>query len=133
MKIAFYSITGQTRRFIQKTGLTAYEINDADPDHEMGAPYILVVPAYDDDMMDAVIDFLGYQSNTRNLVGVAGGGNRNFNELYIHTAKDIAHGLQVPVVFDFEFNGTDKDVKNFQKVVEEFESKQSRHIQSHIL
>ncbi|MBA1394411.1 hypothetical protein EQ500_11150, partial [Lactobacillus sp. XV13L] len=72
-------------------------------------------------------------SNAHNLVGVAGGGNRNFNELYIHTAKDIAQGLQVPVIFDFEFNGTANDVKNFQKVVEELESKQSRHIQSHIL
>ena len=52
-------------------------------------------------------------------VGVAGGGNRNFNTLYNHTAKDIAHGLDVPVVFEFEFNGTQKDVENFKKVVNE--------------
>lgn len=133
MKIAFYSITGQTKRFIKKTDLQAYEINDTDPDYEMGAPYVLVVPAYDDDMMDAVIDFLNYKSNAQNLVGVAGGGNRNFNDLYIHTAKDIARGLNVPVIFDFEFNGTDSDVKNFRKVVEQLESKQYRYRQSNIL
>ena len=123
-KLAFYSITGQTRRFINKVGLPAYEISDADPYHAMTEPYILVVPAYDDDMMDSVIDFLGYQNNAQKLQGVAGGGNRNFNQLYIHTAKDIASGLGVPVVFDFEFNGTDADVKKFRKVVAQIESKQ---------
>ncbi|NVY97165.1 class Ib ribonucleoside-diphosphate reductase assembly flavoprotein NrdI [Lactobacillus sp. DCY120] len=123
-QLAFYSITGQTRRFIEKVQRPAYEITDSNPFYEMGVPYILVVPAYDDDMMDAVIDFLGYQTNTQNLIGVAGGGNRNFNKLYIHTAKDIAHGLNVPVIFDFEFNGTPSDVQNFQKVVDQIESKQ---------
>lgn len=123
-RLAFYSITGQTRRFINKVGLPAYEISDAYPYHAMTEPYILVVPAYDDDMMDSVIDFLGYQNNSQKLQGVAGGGNRNFNQLYIHTAKDIASGLGVPVVFDFEFNGTDADVKKFRKVVAQIESKQ---------
>ncbi|UQS82232.1 class Ib ribonucleoside-diphosphate reductase assembly flavoprotein NrdI [Bombilactobacillus folatiphilus] len=124
MLIAYYTITGQTRRFIEKTQLSAYEINDTDPFHQMSAPYLLAVPAYDDEMMDAVIDFLGYQTNAQRLVGVVGSGNRNFNELYIHTAKDIARGLGVPVVFDYEFNGTLTDVANFQKVVEQLESKQ---------
>lgn len=124
MDIAFYSITGQTRRFMAKTGLKGYEIDNADPFHEMGRPFILLVPAYDDDMMDPVIDFLGYKSNSKNLKGVVGSGNRNFNDLYIHTAKDIAKGLKVPVLFDFEFNGTQKDVENFKKVVSKVESKQ---------
>ncbi|KRK63939.1 ribonucleotide reductase stimulatory protein [Companilactobacillus tucceti DSM 20183] len=123
--IAFYSITGQTRRFMDKTGFTGYEINDADPFHEMGRQFILIVPAYDDDMMDSVIDFLQYKTNHDNCIGVAGGGNRNFNTLYNHTARDIATGLNVPVVFEFEFNGTNKDVENFKKVVNNLGTKQS--------
>lgn len=121
--LAYYSITGQTRRFIKKTGLNNHEINDADPFYEMGRPFVLIVPAYDDDMMDPVIDFLQYKSNANNCIGVAGGGNRNFNTLYNHTAIDIANGLDVPVVFEFEFNGTDKDVKNFKKVVKDLGTK----------
>ncbi|WP_125588300.1 ribonucleotide reductase stimulatory protein [Companilactobacillus jidongensis] len=117
VEIAYYSITGQTRRFVNKTGLNGYEISDADPFHEMGRSFILIVPAYDDDMMDPVVDFLQYKDNAKNCVGLAGGGNRNFNSLYNHTARDIAHGLDVPVVFEFEFNGTHKDVENFKKVV----------------
>ena len=118
-EIAYYSITGQTKRFVNKLGIDGYEITDADPFYEMGRPVILIVPSYDDDMMDPVIDFLQYKDNAKNCVGVAGGGNRNFNTLYNHTAKDIAKGLDVPVVFEFEFNGTQKDVENFKKVVNE--------------
>lgn len=123
VEVAFYSITGQTRRFVDKTGLNGYEINDADPFHEMGRSFILIVPAYDDDMMDPVVDFLQYKDNAKNCVGLAGGGNRNFNTLYNHTAHDIAKGLDVPVVFEFEFNGTNKDVENFKKVVNNFGTK----------
>jgi ribonucleoside-diphosphate reductase 2, operon protein nrdI len=118
-EVAYYSITGQTKRFVNKLGIDGYEITDADPFYKMGHPFILIVPAYDDDMMDPVIDFLQYEDNAQNCVGVAGGGNRNFNTLYNHTAKDIASGLNVPVVFQFEFNGTQKDVENFKKVVNE--------------
>ncbi|APU72475.1 ribonucleotide reductase assembly protein NrdI [Companilactobacillus crustorum] len=117
MKIAYYSITGQTKRFVNKLGMDGYEITDADPFYKMDQPFVLIVPAYDDDMMDPVIDFLQYEDNAKNCVGVAGGGNRNFNTLYNHTAKDIASALNVPVVFQFEFNGTNKDVENFKKVV----------------
>jgi len=123
VEVAFYSITGQTRRFVDKTGLNGYEINDADPFHEMGRSFILIVPAYDDDMMDPVVDFLQYKDNAKNCVGLAGGGNRNVNTLYNHTARDIAKGLDVPVVFEFEFNGTNKDVENFKKVVNNFGTK----------
>ncbi|WP_162897982.1 class Ib ribonucleoside-diphosphate reductase assembly flavoprotein NrdI [Companilactobacillus formosensis] len=117
MNLAYYSITGQTKRFVDKLGIDGYEITDADPFYKMDRSFILIVPSYDDDMMDPVIDFLQYEDNAKNCVGVAGGGNRNFNTLYNHTAKDIAAALNVPVVFEFEFNGTTKDVENFKKVV----------------
>lgn len=126
MQLAFYSITGQTRHFVEKTGLPAYEISDADPYHAMKEPFVLVVPSYDDEMLEAVVDFLEYEGNYRQVVGVAGGGNRNFNDLFIHNAKDIARGLNVPVVFAFEFNGTSRDVTEFKKVVHQLESQPTR-------
>ena len=42
--IAFYSITGQTERFIDKTQLKAHQISDANPKYDMGQKYILIVP-----------------------------------------------------------------------------------------
>lgn len=55
LEIAYYSVTGQTKRFINKTELDAHEILDANPFFEMGKPFVLIVPAYDDNMMDSVI------------------------------------------------------------------------------
>jgi protein involved in ribonucleotide reduction len=57
------------------------------------------------------------------MLGVAGGGNLNFADLFIFTAKDIVRDYNVPLLYSFEFSGTDEDVKNFKKVVSEIESK----------
>ena len=125
MKLVYFTLTGQTRRFIKKLELEAYEIDSNNPFHELNEPYILVVPTYDSDVTEVVNDFLDFKSNKTNLRGVAGGGNRNFGELFIFTAKDIARDYQIPLLFEFEFNGTVEDVKNFKKVVSELESKKA--------
>ncbi len=52
VKIAFYTITGQTQRFIDKTGLDAHRIEDAHPQYQMNDKYILILPSYQDFMMD---------------------------------------------------------------------------------
>lgn len=125
MKLVFFSLTGQTRRFIKKLDLStpAHEIDPNNPFHELNEPYILIVPTYDAEVTEVVNDFIEYKSNQDNLLAVAGGGNRNFADLFIFTAKDIAKDYDVPLVFSFEFNGTPEDVENFKKVVSEIESK----------
>lgn len=87
VKIAFYTITGQTQRFIDKTGLDAHRIEDAHPQYQMNDKYILILPSYQDFMMDSVVEFLTYKDNKDNLLGLIGCGNRNFNDLFAQTAK----------------------------------------------
>ncbi|MGX7059596.1 class Ib ribonucleoside-diphosphate reductase assembly flavoprotein NrdI [Vagococcus humatus] len=123
MKLVYFSVTGQTRRFIRKLELPNYEIDLNNPYVELNEPYLLVVPTYDSDVTEVVNDFIEFKSNASYLQGVAGGGNRNFADLFIYTAKDIARDYHVPLVFAFEFSGTDEDVKNFKKVVNQIESK----------
>ncbi|HCM90365.1 MULTISPECIES: class Ib ribonucleoside-diphosphate reductase assembly flavoprotein NrdI [Vagococcus] len=128
MKLVFFSLTGQTRRFIKKLDLPAtqaHEIDSNNPFHEINEPYILIVPTYDAEVTEVVNDFIEYKTNQQNMLGVVGGGNRNFADLFIFTAKDIARDYQVPLLFSFEFNGTLEDVKNFKKVVDNLESKKS--------
>lgn len=125
MKIVYFTVTGQTRRFIKKLDLAAYEIEPADPFFEINEPFILVVPTYDQEITEVVNDFLEYKSNREQLKGVAGGGNLNFAELFVYTAKDIARDYNVPMLFSFEFSGTNEDVKSFKKVVNELESKRN--------
>lgn len=125
MKLVYLSVTGQTRRFIKKLDLPAYEIEPANPFFEMTTPFILVVPTYDKEITEVVNDFLDYKQNSNYLQGVAGGGNRNFAELFVYTAKDIAREYQVPLLFSFEFSGTNEDIETFKKVVNELESKRN--------
>ncbi|MEI5993348.1 class Ib ribonucleoside-diphosphate reductase assembly flavoprotein NrdI [Candidatus Enterococcus mansonii] len=125
MKLVYFTVTGQTRRFIKKLDLAAYEIEPANPFFEINEPFVLIVPTYDQEITEVVNDFLDYKSNREHLQGVAGGGNRNFAELFVYTAKDIARDYSVPMLFAFEFSGTDEDVESFKKVVNELESKRN--------
>ncbi|WYJ90261.1 nrdI protein [Enterococcus sp. 9E7_DIV0242] len=125
MKIVYFSVTGQTRRFIKKLDLPAYEIEPANPFFEINEPFLLIVPTYDIEITEVVNDFLDHKNNKEYLRGVAGGGNRNFADLFVYTAKDIARDYHVPLVFSFEFSGTSEDVESFKKVVSEFESERN--------
>lgn len=115
--IAFYSITGQTKKFVMKTGLEAHEITDDFPQYEMKEKYILITPSYQDFMMDSIVDFLNYKDNKKNLIGLIGCGNRNFNDLFAQTAKKLSVTLKVPILYLLEFSGTSADVKNVRNII----------------
>lgn len=124
MKVAYFSITGQTKRFIKKAGINdALEITPLDPFIRIEEPFILITPTYEKEMTEPVFDFLDYEDNRQYLRGVIGTGNRNFAELFVFTAKDIAAEFHVPLLQSFEFSGTDHDIKKFKEVVSELESK----------
>ena len=133
VKIAFYTITGQTQRFIDKTGLDAHRIEDAHPQYQMNDKYILILPSYQDFMMDSVVDFLTYKNvnytkkrkdNKKNLLGLIGCGNRNFNDLFGQTAKKISVTLHVPILYLLELSGNSTDVKNVRQIVMEARKKE---------
>ena len=86
--VAYYTITGQTELFIQNPGLSAHKIDDAYPQYDMGEKYILITPSYQDFMMDSIVYFLTYKYNKKNLIGIIGCGNRNFNG----TEEDVEKG-----------------------------------------
>lgn len=123
--IVYFSITGQTRRFIKKLEINqelTYEMNEKRDPIELNTPYILIVPTYDEPMTQVANNFIEFRSNRENLKGVIGSGNRNFGDLFVFTAKDIAKDYNVPLLYSYEFNGTLEDVENVKKVVSSFES-----------
>lgn len=119
MKIVYFSVTGQTKRFAAK--LASYETLEIDPTAElvMKEPYVLVVPTYEAEFIAPVFDFLETVENRKFLVGVSGSGNRNFAELFVFSAKEIAKKYGVPLIYAFEFSGTKEDVDNFEEEVRE--------------
>lgn len=124
MKIIFFSVTGQTRRFIKKLGTNAdaIEIDPVAPFFEANEPFVLIVPTYEDEITYPVTEFLEYGNNAAQLKGIVGTGNRNFAELFIFTAKNLSQKFNVPIIYAFEFNGTPKDVEKFKEAVKRLES-----------
>lgn len=56
-------------------------------------------------------DYMSYQNNYKQCLGVIGSGNRNFNEQYCLTAKQYSEQFRFPVLDTFELRGTQKDIE----------------------
>ena len=119
MKVVYMSMTGQTRRFINKLEMDSLEITPDNAFQEISEPYIVIVPTYDIEVTEIINDFIETGNNHYHLRGVAGSGNLNFNDYFCFTAKDLANDYHVPLLHCFEFQGTDQDVKILKEKVSE--------------
>ena len=128
MKVVYFSVTGQTRMFLQKSNLLsdAIEITENYPDIEMKEPYVLFVPSYAEehngimksqDIVYPVFEFLDVTGNVNLCKGIIGSGNRNFAQLYIGTAKELSEKYGLDILYDYEMNGTSTDVSNVQDIL----------------
>ena len=116
MIIYFYSLTGNVRRFIAKTGLggQAREVKTGEVVEE---PFVLVTPTYDFGQPPATVsEWL--KDNGDWMVGVAASGNRAWGDGFGAAADVIAALYGVPVIAKFELAGTEEDVKQFTERVE---------------
>ncbi|MGT2771792.1 class Ib ribonucleoside-diphosphate reductase assembly flavoprotein NrdI [Streptococcus marimammalium] len=114
--IVFYSLTGQTRRFMKKLNydnILELKRNKENPD--INNNFILIIPTYEDGL-DFVDDFL--DRNHHFFKGVIGSGNRNFGPEFCHVARRLSKTYHVPVLYEYEFNGTDEDVEKVKGIIE---------------
>ena len=125
-KIVFYSQTGQTKKYVRK--LTTYEPVELTPDsfdREMTEPFILVIPSYEEHVHPIVLDtaelFLETGNNLEYCKGIFGGGNRNFAQLFCVTAKTLSKTYGLPLLHEFEFQGSALDVEKLKKELEKFD------------
>ena len=128
MKIVYFSVTGQTRLFLQKAKLEsdAIEITENYPDIEMEDTYILFVPSYveehngvmkSQDIVDPIFEFMDVPGNPELCKGIIGSGNRNFAQLYLGTAKELSEKYNIPILYDYEMNGTSTDVEAVKELI----------------
>ena len=122
MKIVYITLTGQTRKFVNKLDMETIELSPIDPFIEINEPFIIVAPTYEKEATEILWEFLDTGENKRYFQGVAGGGNRNFNELFVFTAKDLARDYDVPLLHAFEFQGSPKDVKSLKDKINMIEN-----------
>lgn len=116
MKIAYYSVTRQVSRFVKKLNLPDDQTIEVSDTLLLSEPFILIIPTYEKEILQEVWDFMA--ENAAFCQGIIASGNRNFAELYIYSAKDISAAYQVPILYDFEFNGTTEDVAAVKQILE---------------
>lgn len=121
MLIVYMSLTGNVRRFVEDTGMRSIEIQYANPLREIDEDFIIIVPTYDDDITETMSEFIDYKNNLSHLKGFVGSGNLNFDNLYCFNAVDLSNKYNKPLIFKFEFSGTNNDIINFKKELSKFE------------
>jgi|TARA_B100000809_G_C14889330_1_gene442066 protein involved in ribonucleotide reduction len=116
MMIAFYSMTGNTRRFIRNAQVAeqydTYEINASNSSEQIREPFILVTGTYGfGGVPDEVKTFL--EVNHELMVGVASSGNRNWGNNFARAGEHISDEYGVPLLMKFELHGNQKDREEF--------------------
>ena len=121
--IVYYSLTGNVKRFIQKTKYTrTLTLEQAEGINE---PYIIVTGTIGfGEIPDSVKQFLNRHST--NLMAVAASGNRNWGQNFARAGDLISSTYHVPLLMKFELHGNDKDVKEFNIKVEEISENRTR-------
>jgi protein involved in ribonucleotide reduction len=121
MLIVYMTVTGNVRNFIERTGLNSVELTPDNPYFEVNEPYIIVVPSYVGHITEDVIDFVEYKNNIEYLMGFAASGNLNFDDLYCVNGKELSKKFDKPLIFTFEYSGTDKDIEKFKEEISKIE------------
>lgn len=116
--VYFSSVSGNTRRFIERLDLPAARIPlrpRVEGELRVARPFVLVVPTYGGGQRSTavpkqVIGFLNDPINRGLLRGVITAGNTNFGEDYCLAGTVISSKCQVPELYRFELLGTERDV-----------------------
>lgn len=118
MKIAFLSLSGNVRDFVERVGMESVEINYSNPFASIDEPYIVIAPSYDEEVTEVISQFVEHENNQQHLVGFVGSGNLNFDNSYCFCAVDLSKKFAKPLIMKFELSGTEHDVLKFKEEVE---------------
>ena len=124
--VYFSNYSGNTKRFVEKLGLTATRIpirSEANSPIEVDRPFVLFVPTYGGGSDRSAIpkqvrSFLNVAKNRDLLQGVIGFGNTNFGEHFCKAADMISKKTGVPIVARVEIFGTEDDVTKVKERLE---------------
>jgi len=116
--VYFSSVSGNTKRFIEKLGRAAVRIPllAREGTLRVEEPYVLVVPTYGGGdgkgaVPKQVIKFLNDPHNRELIRGVISAGNTNFGTAFGLAGDIIAAKCHVPHLYRFEVFGTPDDVR----------------------
>lgn len=128
--IYFYSSkSGMAKQFALALNRPVFDLSDREVRKSIpDGPWVLLTPSYktgnadNDTIPEPVRRFLRSPEVRRKMIGVMGSGNRNFGSYYQAAARDIAKRSGRPIIFEFELQGTQWDVEDAVKILEELDS-----------
>lgn len=116
--VYFSSVSENTHRFVEKTGLPARRIplRPTEGFLQVDEPYVLVVPTYGGGTEGGavprqVVRFLNDEGNRSLIRGVIAAGNTNFGKAYGIAGDIVSAKCGVPYLYAFELMGTREDVQ----------------------
>lgn len=118
MQLVYYSMTSNTKRFVDKLddGLDVSNIYDYDG----YSSYVLITPTYNvGQVPDDVQEFL--DDHSQSMVGVIATGNKNWGQTYAMAGKKISVAYQVTLLHIMELSGNKEDVEKVNYIIKELE------------
>lgn len=119
MLIAYYSLTGNTRRFVARLAPPADRL-EISAHKRATEPFVLVTPTYNFGNVPATVERF-IDNNASYMVGVVGAGNRNWGDNFAKAGRIIAQQYDVPLLGVIELVGTEQDVKTITERMRELE------------
>lgn len=118
MLIVYYSLTGNVKRFINRTEYPHAIPLEAAMEQGINEPFIIVTSTIGfGQVPDAVSLFL--EKYHHFMHGVISSGNRNWGANYAKAGDTISALYNVPLLMKFELHGNKRDVELFKMKVEE--------------
>lgn len=136
LRVIYISLSGNTASFVRRLSehmtlwhdvtikaTNVYDLVKNDVAFSVESdPFVIFLPTYleggdgvetgtTEVLTTPLRDYMSYQNNYKQCLGVIGSGNRNFNEQYCLTAKQYSEQFDFPVLDTFELRGTQKDIE----------------------
>jgi nrdI protein len=118
MKIVYFSLTGNCKRFAEKLGFETQPMKDASVGLSSDESIVLVFPTVGFGKVPSpVIRFL--KQHHKNVKLVVSSGNRNWGPNFAIGADTVTGKLEIPS-YKIELAGTADDVENVKQKIAEF-------------
>lgn len=124
MIVFFSTKTNNTKRFVDRLNTDSIQI-PLKEEIVVNEPFVLFVPTYaapdrSGAVPKQVIRFLNNQQNRSLIRGVISSGNRNFGDTFAIAGDIISQKCNVPYLYRFELMGTEEDILNVSRGLNDF-------------
>lgn len=140
LTLVYISLSGNTKSFINRLekilskyyNISSLDIKELVHDnknfYKLNNSFITFVPTYleggngiDNGTREILTtplkDFISFEDNYKNCLGVVGSGNKNFNLQYCLTAKQYSNDFGFPLLDTFELRGNNEDLERVKNII----------------